>query len=202
MEPIVVVSGVPRSGTSMMMQALAAGGISVLTDGTRVADADNVNGYFELESVKRLGQGESVFLAEAGARAIKVIHTLLPQLPLAFNYRMVFMMRDLDEVIRSQKRMLERKAKAAVPLSDSALKAVLEKQRESALAWARDQPEIEMLLVGHGEAITRPVEAMSLVNDFLGGALDVAAMAGVVDPALRHHVAGRAGLVGGVDRDE
>ena len=202
MDPIVVVSGVPRSGTSMMMQALAAGGISVLTDGTRVADADNVNGYFELESVKRMGRGESAFLVEAGARAIKVIHTLLPQLPLAFKYRVVFMMRDLDEVIRSQKRMLERKAKATVPLSESALKAVLEKQRESALAWARDQPEIEMLLIGHGEAITRPVEAMSLVNDFLGGALDVAAMAGVVDPALRHHVAGRAAIVGGAERDE
>ena len=200
MDPIVVVSGVPRSGTSMMMQALAAGGISVLTDGTRVADADNVNGYFELESVKRMGRGESAFLVEAGARAIKVIHTLLPQLPLAFKYRVVFMMRDLDEVIRSQKRMLERKAKATVPLSESALKAVLEKQRESALAWARDQPDIELILVGHGEAIARPVETISLVNDFLGGALDVDAMAAVVDPSLRHHDAGRAAIVGGAER--
>ena len=109
---IVVVSGLPRSGTSMMMQALKAGGVPVLSDGVRAADPDNPAGYWELDAVKSLPRGETAWVAEAGGKAVKVIHALLRHLPGSHPYRVVFMVRDIREVVASQRVMLERSGKA------------------------------------------------------------------------------------------
>ena len=108
--PIVVVSGLPRSGTSMLMKMLEAGGLSVMTDGQRTADEDNPKGYFEVERIKGLAQeGERGWLAGARGKAIKIISYLLRSLPPQFNYRVVFVRRDLDEVLASQSKMMARR---------------------------------------------------------------------------------------------
>ena len=106
--PIVVVSGLPRSGTSMAMKMIAAGGLPVVTDGLRHADASNPNGYYEFEHVKNLDKaGDLSWLAEARGKAVKIISFLITYLPEAYDYRVVFMQRDLSEVIASQNRMLD-----------------------------------------------------------------------------------------------
>jgi len=112
---ITVVSGIPRSGTSLMMQMMSAGGMPVLTDGQRSADDNNPRGYFELESVKSLARNQDV-LTQADGKVVKVISSLLPSLPKDFEYRVVFMCRPLEEVVSSQNRMLERLGKE-VPLT-------------------------------------------------------------------------------------
>jgi len=106
-ETITVVSGLPRSGTSMMMQMLGAGGLAVLTDGKRGADADNPRGYYEYEAVKSLGQDAS-WLASAGGKAVKIVSALLIHLPDGFDYRVIFMRRPIAEVLASQRAMLDR----------------------------------------------------------------------------------------------
>ena len=105
--PIVVVSGLPRSGTSMAMKMLAAGGMPILTDGIRQADESNPRGYYELETVKELHtQQDTAWLADAKGKAVKVVSFLLTWLPEGYNYRVVFMQRDLREVIASETTML------------------------------------------------------------------------------------------------
>ena len=102
---VVVVSGLPRSGTSLMMQMLEAGGVPILTDGERACDADNPKGYYEYEPVKALQNGDSDWLDKAEGKAVKVISFLLRHLPQKHRYRVVFMNRNLDEVLASQEKM-------------------------------------------------------------------------------------------------
>ncbi len=104
---ITIVSGMPRSGTSMMMQMLEAAGLEIESDGERCADADNPNGYFELEAVKRL-EGDASFLAHSLGKVVKIVAPLLVHLPTTYDYRVVFMERDMDEVMASQRAMLRR----------------------------------------------------------------------------------------------
>ncbi|NQU11014.1 SWF/SNF helicase family protein, partial [bacterium] len=129
---ITVVSGLPRSGTSLMMQLLAAGGLAPLTDGQRSADADNPRGYYELEKVKRLKE-DSAWLADAGGKAIKVVSSLLFDLPAAYQYRVVFMTRALDETLASQQEMLARRCAPPGP-ADAEMRAHFERH----LAKVRD----------------------------------------------------------------
>ncbi len=181
-DTIVVVSGLPRSGTSMMMQMLAAGGIEVLTDGVRAPDASNPHGYFELEAVKRLGRDDA-WLAEASGRAVKVVAPLVPRLPLARRYRVVMMERRLDDVLRSQRAMLRRLhgSEAECGPSDAQL----------ATAFARDLDHVhdhlsrhdrrfEVLRVSYEETLADPLAVAELLDDFLGGCLDLGAVAGAV----------------------
>ena len=104
-DEIVVVSGLPRSGTSMMMKMLEAGGLTPLTDGQREADEDNLGGYYEFEQVKKMAQ-DSGWLEEARGKVVKVISRLLYDLPKTYHYRVIFMQRHLDEVLASQQQML------------------------------------------------------------------------------------------------
>ena len=110
-ECVIVVSGLPLLGTSMMMKMLIAGGLPALTDGLRVADENNPKGYFELEQVKQLPEGDTGWVQTARGKAVKVISYLLESLPGEVSYRVIFMQRDLDEVLLSQKRMLDRDGK-------------------------------------------------------------------------------------------
>jgi hypothetical protein len=183
-EPVVVVSGLPRSGTSMLMKMLEAGGVAIVTDGLRTADEDNPKGYYEVERVKDLAQeGDRSWLGEARGKGIKVISFLLRSLPDEFNYRVVFVRRDIEEILASQQKMLARRGEA-----DDTPPERMRSHFEDDLWRARYQLThrscFELLEVRHREILARPLEGAQQVNAFLGGALDVEAMAAVVDPQL------------------
>ncbi|MCS6991873.1 MAG: alkaline phosphatase family protein [Chitinophagales bacterium] len=176
---ITIVSGLPRSGTSMMMQMLAAGGMSLLADGQRPADENNPKGYYEYEKTKRLLTDAS-WLHEAVGKAVKIVAPLLVNLPPKYDYRIIFMQRDLDEVIRSQQIMLG-KNPANYPL---ALAEAFKKQLEKCEAMFRRHPNMKVLHVRYADAIAQPLETAETVAAFLNEELDVEQMAAVVDRSL------------------
>lgn len=180
---IIIVSGLPRSGTSLLMQMLAAGGVQPLTDGTRAPDVDNPNGYFEFERVKGL-PGDTAWLDEARGKVVKVIHRLVIQLPEGRSYKVVFVERDLDEVIASQAKMLARLGKAGGGLAPERLKAIFAQEKERILASIEARADLELLRVPHAGLISDPSEQVARINTFLGGGLDVDRMAAMVDRSL------------------
>ena len=191
-DTVVVVSGLPRSGTSMMMQMLMAGGFEACSDDKREADDSNQRGYFEDERVKALGKDNS-WLDEAKGKAVKVVAPLLFRLPRGpqHNYRVVFMERDLGEVVRSQRAMLERLEREGTKMADQKLQKVYAEQlrRVKRLLAASHMPT---LFVGHLDCIQRPAEVAERVRTFLSGELEVAAAAAVVDPSLHRERAEQA----------
>lgn len=178
---VTVVTGLPRSGTSMLMQMLDAGGLRPLSDGLRAPDDDNPRGYYEFELVKRL-QKDSSWLPEARGKAVKIVAQLLPNLP-HFNYRLIFMDRDLGEVVNSQRQMLERNGRRGASLDDDQLRQVYAKQL-SALGKILQQSRVPVLRINHRQCIEAPATVAAEINRFLGEKLDCAAMAGVVDRSL------------------
>ena len=180
---ITVVSGLPRSGTSLMMQMLHAGGLPVLSDGLRTADDNNPHGYFEFDPVKRL-RSDSSWLPQARGQAVKIIHLLLRDLRLdgSLQYRIVFMQRPIDEVLASQRAMLQRDGKAGADA------AVLKKAFESQLAqldtWLAAQANLALMRVQYHQAMRKPQAVAEALNAFLGLSLDTAAMVRAVDPTL------------------
>lgn len=178
---IVVVTGLPRSGTSMMMQMLVAGGIAALSDGEREADEDNLRGYFEFDAVKNLRQDQS-WVPQAKGHAVKVIAQLLEHLP-PEDYRYIFMQRDLDEVIGSQRTMLQRAEKRGAQLPEQQLKDLFAKQlhRAEKLIEASSSP---VLKVSHRDCIEDPAAIAVVANRFLGGGLDEQKMSAAVDARL------------------
>lgn len=185
---ITVVSGLPRSGTSLLMQMLTAGGIIPMTDALRQADEDNPKGYFEFERVKAL-PGDTAWLPDAQGKAVKVIHRLLKQLPGGYEYRVLFAERALDEVLASQGRMLARLGKAGGALPPERLKAIFQQEIDRVLSEVEGKPGFHLLRVPHARLIQAPMEQAARINAFLGGGLDEAAMAAVVDPALHRNKA-------------
>src|SRR5687767_12088310 len=135
---VTVVSGLPRSGTSLMMQMISAGGIPALTDEVRTADEDNPRGYLEFERVKRIKQDTS-WLDEARGKVVKMVHLLLYDLPLDRPYRVVFMRRNLDEVLASQRKMLERQGKQGAQIPEAQLRKVFEDQVKKVTTWMATQ---------------------------------------------------------------
>lgn len=185
---IVVVSGLPRSGTSAMMQMLAAGGMPLLTDGRRQPDADNPAGYFELEAVKAIARDPS-FLDAAAGKAVKIVHALLTHLPPSRDYRVIVMSRDLDEVLMSQRKMLDRHGRAGAALTEAQLKAIYAGQLRQVRRWLTDRADrIRTLDVDYAAMTSDPPATARAVNAFLGGHLDEHAMARAIDPALRRNV--------------
>jgi hypothetical protein len=182
-KPITIVSGLPRSGTSMMMQMLAAGGIPPLTDEIRKADVDNPRGYYELEAVKKTKEDPS-WLNEAAGRVVKMVHLLLYDLPPDRRYRVIFIERNIDEVLASQKKMLERLGKADETLSDEQLARVFSGQLDDLKAWLAGRDNFEVFYVRYNDLIKGSREIVERINEFLGGGLDADAMFGVVDPSL------------------
>lgn len=187
--PITIVSGVPRSGTSLAMQMLVAGGLEALTDGQRQADEDNPRGYFEFEAIKQLRTDKS-WLTQAEGRVVKVIHLLLRELPTDRPYRVVFMQRDLREVVRSQAAMLARSGRAGGALPPERLMAVFQQQVADARRWLAAHACFTTLEVPHAGLLADPAVWAQRLNEFLGGGLDTQAMARVVEPSLyRNRVA-------------
>jgi hypothetical protein len=181
---VTIVSGLPRSGTSLMMQMLAAGGIPALTDQVRAPDESNPRGYFELEAVKKLGS-DRTWLAEARGKAVKVIHFLLQQLPAdgSVAFRVILMQRAMNEVLASQRKMLARQGKPGAPVSDEQLARIYNGQLETAERHLTSSPAFSVLRVEHRTLLANPAPVAAQISGFLGG-LDVGAMIAAVDPAL------------------
>jgi hypothetical protein len=183
--PVFVVSGLPRSGTSMMMRMLEAGGIAPFSDGERAADIDNPEGYYEFERVKQLETDpDRSWVRGARGRALKVISFLLRHLPDDNAYRIVYMRRHLDEVLASQDKMLDRLGNPAPGADVEATKEAYRNDIVAARLHARKQPNMEMLEIHYADAIADPRGVARSVNEFLGGSLDEAAMAAAVSEKL------------------
>lgn len=182
-DEIGVVSGLPRCGTSMMMRMLEAGGVPVLVDGIRAADADNPNGYYEFERVKQLKEDAS-WLGTAGGKVVKMVSALLPDLPADHRYRVVFMQREMAEILASQRTMLDRKGVTATGVPDERRAEQYERHLTSLYAWLRRQSHLVVHYVHYNELLADPAAHVERLDGFFGGGLDVAAMLPVVDGSL------------------
>ena len=183
-KPVIVVSGLPRSGTSMMMKMLEAGGVSIMTDAIREADVDNPKGYYEYERVKHLEkETDKSYVREARGKALKVISFLLKDLPDDNYYRVIFMRRHLDEVIDSQNKMLDRRGEESIQERETMAEAY-RNHLAGVKILVRKRSNFDMLEFRYDEAVKNPREAARAVNAFLGGALDEGAMTAVIDGEL------------------
>ncbi len=193
-EAIVVVSGLPRSGTSMIMKMLEAGGLPVLTDGLRSADEDNPKGYYEVERVKGLAEeADKGWLAAARGKGVKVISYLLKSLPPQFNYKVVFIRREMEEVLASQRKMLARRGEAEATPPER-MRALFEDDLWRASYQLKRRPEFETIELHYSAVLARPLEEARRLAAFLGRrGLDIEAMAAAVDPQLYRNRASRAG---------
>ncbi len=187
---IAVVSGLPRSGTSLMMKMLDAGGLSPLTDHIRSADEDNPQGYYEFERVKKLKEDRD-WLPDAKGKAVKVISALLTRLPAGYEYRVIFMRRNMSEILASQRQMLIRRGEPADSVNDAEMGALFARHLQQVEAWLAGQSNMRVLYVNYNELVKAPLAHAQRVNEFLGGRLDVARMAGAVDPNLHRQRSGR-----------
>jgi hypothetical protein len=181
-EFITIVSGLPRSGTSMMMQMLVAGGIPPQIDQVRQPDEDNPLGYFEFEPVKQ--QGDTSWIDGSRGKVVKMVYRLLYNLPQDHSYHVIFMMRNLDEVIASQQVMLRRRGNSGEDVEGPRLGELYRRQLHDALGWLRAQPNFAVLTVDHHDALFHPDLIANQLDRFLGGGLNRDAMAGVPNSSL------------------
>jgi hypothetical protein len=189
-KPVVIVSGLPRSGTSMAMKMLEAGGMELVVDNVRTADEDNPKGYYEDERIKELAEMEDrSWLEAARGKVIKVVSSLLNHLPESNDYKVVFMRRNLHEVLASQTKMLERRGEASHTEDDDLLK-MYQAHLEKIEFQLRFRPNFDALYVDYAEAIRDPASAARQIAAFVGGDLDVDRMAAVVDGSLYRNRAG------------
>jgi tetratricopeptide (TPR) repeat protein len=182
---VVVVSGLPRSGTSMLMQMLVAGGLTPLTDGIRSADEDNPRGYFEFEPVKQMA-GDPSWFDQARGKVVKIVAPMIPTLPDGVPCRVILIERDFDEILASQRTMIERRGRTT-----DQTPARLNRLRQEYLrliVWTKGflagRPCTSLMCVNRKAVLADPLAASRAINQFLGGNLDVAAMAGEVKPEL------------------
>ena len=165
-KPVIVVSGLPRSGTSMMMKILAEAGVPILTDALRRADKDNPNGYYELEAVKQMAAGELAWLAGAGGKAVKVISSLLEYLPAQYIYKIIFMEREIQEILASQRKMLERR-KEKSEVDDTQIAEQFRKHLSLIKPWLARQPNMEVLYISYNSLMLNPEPSCRRVIDFI-----------------------------------
>lgn len=181
---ITIVSGIPRSGTSLVMQMLAAAGIDPLADAGREQDASNPRGYFELADVKRMPRAGTNWISTARGRSMKVIHALLEYLPGDERYRVLFVDRDLDEVMTSQDRMLERMGEPLGGLPRDRLRQILESQRQTAYQLLDSKTCFEWQRVSHQDLLSAPLETAQEISRFLQRQGCASDMAACVDQSL------------------
>lgn len=182
--PVVVVSGLPRSGTSMLMLMLDAGGIPPLTDNLRKADYDNPRGYYEFEPVKKLREGDVNWLPQAQGKAVKIISALLTYLPPTQTYQVLFIQRAIPEILASQRKMLINRGEDPNKVSDADMAQYFEKHLAQVTAWLAEQENISTLHVDYNRMLKNPGPFVQNINTFLGSGLEVERMMSVVDPAL------------------
>ncbi|MDX2002133.1 MAG: alkaline phosphatase family protein [Chitinophagales bacterium] len=180
---IIIVSGLPRSGTSMMMQMLQAGGIEIYTDNERGADENNPKGYLEHEQVKQLATNNQ-WLWQAKGKAVKVINYLLPYLPSSYKYKIIFMEREISEIIASQNTMLSRNGKGK---ADEIKLGLLEKTKlslEETNEWLAERKNVSVLRLSYRDVINSPEEHIANIANFLETNLDESAMLKAIDSSL------------------
>jgi predicted AlkP superfamily phosphohydrolase/phosphomutase/tetratricopeptide (TPR) repeat protein len=163
-----LVSGLPRSGTSLMMQMLAAAGLPPMTDGERSADTDNPEGYYEWEAIKGIGSDPGLLhTPDLEQKAIKVISMLLPQLPYQHRYRIIFMHRPVEQVAASQQKMVQHRGTEGAGLDSTGLAASLAAHRDKVLTWLRKHPRAELLEVDYPALIADPAPWVEKLRAFL-----------------------------------
>jgi|SRR6185369_5744935 len=183
--PVVLVSGLPRSGTSMLMQMLQNGGMPIVTDKMRASDEDNPKGYHELERIKELDKtSDKTWLKTHRGQAIKIISLLLQHLPLNLNYQVLFMRRDIDEVLRSQNKMLERNAAGGTVIPDEKMRQNYELHLKKVCYQLERTANFQVLYLDYPDVIKDPLREARRISAFLGRDLDVSAMASAVDASL------------------
>lgn len=182
-QPIIIVSGLPRSGTSMMMRMLAEGGVPVITDELRRADDDNPRGYFELEVVRKLKEGNTAWLQGASGKAVKVISALLEYLPPNYQYKIIFMERDSKETLASQKKMLEHRGETP-KMDDEEMEQQFYKHLAAIKPWLVRQPNMEVLYVKYNTLMAEPQPLCNRIEEFLEIPLNKARMLAVPDKQL------------------
>ena len=184
-DTITIVSGLPRSGTSMMMKMIAVGGLKPLTDNIRIADDDNPKGYYEFERVKKL-ENDKAWLPDAKGKVVKIISMLLKHLPLDYSYKVIFILRNMDEILASQKQMLIRRKEPTDKVSDNDLAKMYRNNLQTIKTWLDREPNFEVLYVKYNEVLNNPVDSCIKVNEFLVNTLDVSKMASIIDKNLYH----------------
>ena len=181
---LVVVSGLPRSGTSMMMKMLEAGGIPPLQDNIRTADEDNPKGYYEFERVKKL-PNDTAWMPEAVGKAVKIIALLLTKLPLkGYRYKVLFMRRDIEEIMKSQKQMLIRRGESTDKISDEEMITTYNRHLSEVLNFLEANSCFTVFFVNYNDLMRDPEDWVPRIAAFLGKEMDTAAMKAVVDPKL------------------
>ena len=180
---ITIVSGLPRSGTSMTMKMLEAGGIPPLTDQIREADSDNPKGYYEFERAKKLREGDVAWIPDVQGKVVKLIGALLVHLPPDYEYRVLFMRRDIQEILASQAKMLENRGEEN-KADDETMTDLFAKHLKQVEGWMKDQSNLQYIDVDYNAMLEDPEPHVKKINQFLGGELDEAAMLAVVDPKL------------------
>jgi predicted AlkP superfamily phosphohydrolase/phosphomutase/tetratricopeptide (TPR) repeat protein len=187
-DDVLIVSGLPRSGTSMVMQMLDAGGMPILTDALRQADQDNPRGYFEHEAVKALFRDQS-WLTEARGKALKVVVPLVRNLPTGCNYRILLIDRDFDEILASQAKMIARRGEsiAETPDRSDRLRCEFARQIAQTMSQLGQTEDVRLLSIRHSDVIRDPAASARLINEFAGGGLDCARMSAAVDRSLHRN---------------
>ena len=169
----------------MLMGMLSAGGVPLLVDGVRTADEDNPKGYHELEKVKALDKpGDKSWLGEAEGKSLKIISFLLRHLPAAYDYKIIFLRRQLPEILASQKKMLDRRGEPPGDITDEEMARMFASHLTKVDILLAQRENCEVLYVDHRDAVDNPAKVADAINQFLGGQLDTTAMATVVDPQL------------------
>ena len=181
---VTVVAGLPRSGTSMMMQMLSAAGIPPHTDGLRAPDEDNPRGYYEHQQATRL-QEDSSWVPAARGKVVKLVAHLVPFLPPGQEYRLVMMRRDLKEVVASQRAMLQRLGRPGGKIGAAALTRAYTRELIQVQNWLRKTPGVQVLSVDYASALRDPKETAQRLAAFLGAPFDIAAAAQSVEPGLQ-----------------
>jgi len=182
--PVVIVSGLPRSGTSMAMKMLEAGGMELVVDNIRTADEDNPKGYYEDERVKELAEmDDKDWLRQARGKVIKVVSSLLNNLPAGNAYKVVFMRRNLHEVLASQTKMLDRRNEDS-QTGDDDLLAMYESHLEKVQFQLRFRPNFDALYVDYADVVAEPARDARRIAAFVGGGLDAERMVAAVDGSL------------------
>lgn len=184
-KPIIVVSGLPRSGTSMLMQMLEAGGVPVYCDTLRQPDLDNPHGYYELARIKKLAQQQDqTWLGMAQGRVIKIISHFLPHLPLDYKYKTVLLNRDLNEVLASQNKMLARRGQPTAPNLTLKLRELFAEHLRQIRSWLDRQANFEVLPLEYSQILADPAGHAQQLQNFLDTEMQVSRMASVPDVKL------------------
>jgi len=174
-QPIIVVSGLPRSGTSMMMKILSEGGLSLVTDELRSADEDNPNGYYEFETVRQLSAGNDAWLSNAGGKVVKVISALLEYLPSEYSYKIIFMEREIKEILASQRKMLARRNETH-QIDDEEMEAQFRQHISAVKPWLARQPNMDVIYVSYNALMSNPEPICGRVVEFVSAPLEISNM--------------------------